>query len=94
MDAVLRYNRGRRWRNENGRAQGKTSARRVSHLGDRRGGEVTDKVVEPAKRATVCIKLTTRAEVASEQNAMREIVLDTETTGLDPLSGHRVVGPA
>jgi hypothetical protein len=29
----------------------------VSHLGD--GGAVTDKVVEPAKRATVCIKLTT-----------------------------------
>jgi len=22
---------------------------------------------------------------------MREIVIDTETTGLDPLSGHRVV---
>jgi DNA polymerase-3 subunit epsilon len=25
------------------------------------------------------------------QNGMREIVLDTETTGLDPLAGHRVV---
>jgi DNA polymerase III epsilon subunit-like protein len=25
---------------------------------------------------------------------MREIVIDTETTGLDPLDGHRVVEPA
>ena len=31
------------------------------------------------------------AELGQEPKAMREIVLDTETTGLDPLQGHRIV---
>jgi hypothetical protein len=28
---------------------------------------------------------------ATSRSTIREIVLDTETTGLDPLNGHRVV---
>src|SRR5439155_26506506 len=32
-----------------------------------------------------------RAGTAARNAAMREIVLDTETTGLDPFQGHRVI---
>ena len=57
-----------------------------------RGDDKQAPATRPATPSSALKAVTDIMEVGrSEQRTMREIVLDTETTGLDPLNGDRIV---
>ena len=85
-------------------AQGKTSSSRPGWASRRRGrrsprrspgskpgAAASGRPIRGARNSQASLRAPSQVARSRLQGRMREIVLDTETTGLDPLAGHRVV---